>query len=138
MFIAISGLAIGALALALAILATSRAIPPLQASLREDGMWDIHNPGPDTLVIVAAYTVDEDQRRKPLGRWVGAEERSEMLHMRMLIGTTENPWCAGRQLPPHVVHVLEPGSVGRSVHVEYRIAGPIGRWPTKTFSPPWE
>lgn len=61
-----------------------------------------------------------------------------MEHMRMLIGTDDNRWCASRVLPPHVPHQLEPGSVGRSVHIEYRVAGILGRWPVKIFTPAWE
>jgi hypothetical protein len=87
---------------------------------------------------VAAYVLDEDQQRRQLGEWVTQEERSEMEHMRMLIGSEDNPWCEGRVLPPHTQYQIEPGGVGRSVHIEYRVAGLWGRWPVKSFSPPWE
>lgn len=138
MIIAIAGLAVGILALALGLLAIGRTVPALVATLQSDGTWMIRNSGPDTLVVVAAYAIDEDQVQQPLGRWVATEHRSEMEHMRMLMGTEENPWCKSRRLPPHIPFRLESGNVGTSVHIEYRIEGVLGRWPTKRFSPPWE
>lgn len=61
--LAIAGLVVSVLALGLGLLSVSRAVPPLHASLSENGNWVIVNPGPDTLVIVAAYVIDEDQQR---------------------------------------------------------------------------
>lgn len=135
---AVVGLVVGVVALALGLLAISRSVPSLNAALCENGNWTIHNPGPDTLVIVAAYAIDADQQRRPLGEWVTQEERSEIEQMRLLIGSDDSPWCKDRVLPPYVHYQIEPGSVGTSVHIEYRVAGIWGRWPVKTFSPPWE
>jgi hypothetical protein len=126
--VAALGLVVGLVALALGLLAIGRSVPPLVAVLGENGNWTVHNPGPDPLVIVAAYVIDEDQQRRPLGEWVTPDERSEMEHMRMLIGSEDNPWCSGRVLPPHTRYQLEPGSVGRSVYIEYRVTGMLGRW----------
>ena len=121
------GVLLSVTALGLAVLALVRTVPPLTVDRRSNApFWRIRHNGPSSMVIIVAYILDEDQKRRPLGERLSHREYPERSDAGLLFSTSEHPWCRGRILVPHHDFLVEPVSVSRELVIKYRMIGFLG------------